>query len=350
MRAVELDTVFVVNGRLAIKLNTFAKLLHYSNDYLLQLIKKLLKKGIRIGFKWKRNWYIFLPSTPIKLIVQNKNKNSGGGSGGGSSGDSDDSATTPSGNSINTNWDAAIDELPPDVADNLERTNFNVITVNNKLVIPTSSTLVLSSVLIPKRGLQFIPPNLGTFPATTDYRYGYYIFYTEDSMSSFDPGTSGTLKSTQIPAAFFEICRALDAAENNRNGANPGLTPRRNLSTTVSFDTGTIAVAATIPVTTSIQANGALEVSAIDYLGSTYAAFIGGGGDLNSDSLPEALLEIASLLAASEKAVTPAENQPNNVQITFDLETGSAVIAANLPFTTAAAANGDVTIHAIDYL
>ncbi|MBD2609452.1 hypothetical protein H6G81_34425 [Scytonema hofmannii FACHB-248] len=346
MRIVELDAVFVVNGRLAIKLITFARLLHYSNDYLLQMIKKLLKKGIRIGFKWKRNWYIFLPSTSIKKIVQNKN---GGGSSGSGNGDND-SATTPSGDSIETDWDTAIEELPPAIVDSLERTNFNVVTVNNRLVIPISSTQQLSSTLIPKRGLEFIPPNLGSFPATTDYRYGYYIFYTEDSMSSFDPGTSGTLKSTQIPAAFFEVCRALDAAENLRNGSNPGLPPRRNLSTTVSFDTGTISVAATIPVTVSIETDGAIQIVASDYLGSTYSAFLNGGGDLLSNTLPEALLEISSILAAAEKTVVPTENQPNNVQIQFDNETGSATISANLPFSTMAATSGDVSIHAIDYL
>ena len=339
MRVVELDTVFVVNGRLAIKLITFAKLLHYSNDYLLQLIKRLLKKGIRIGFKWKRNWYVFLPTSPIKSIIQNQNNN-----------DESDDAITPSGDSINTDWGAAVNELPPSISDDLERTNFNVVVVSNRLVIPTSSTELLSSTLTSRRGTPFIPPNLGLFPAMTDYKYGYYIVYDENKMSIFDPGTSGTLKSTQVPAAFFEICRALDAAENMRNGANPGLPPRRNLSTTVSFDTGTIAVAATIPITTNIQSNGSIDIVASDYLGSTYSAFANGSGDLNSDTLPEALLEMASILAASEKAVTPAENQPNNVQIQFDIETGSATISANLPFNTAAASNGDVTIHAIDYL
>ncbi|MCC5669883.1 hypothetical protein LC653_40285 [Nostoc sp. CHAB 5784] len=159
-----------------------------------------------------------------------------------------------------------------------------------------------------------------------------------------------TAEITQVPQAFFEICRALDAAENTRNGANPGLPPRRNLSTTVSFDTGTVAVAATIPITTNIQTNGSIDIVASDYLGSTYSVFANGGGDLKSDTLPEALLEMASILAAAEKAVTPAENQPNNVQIQFDIETGSATISANLPFNTAAATNGDVTIHAIDYL
>lgn len=334
MRVLELDNVFVINGRLAIRLTTFAKLLHYSDVYLLRLIKKLLKQNIRIGFKYKRNWYIFLPKHPITSIGGGKNKSS---------------ATTSSGKDIEVDWDAAAEALPPSVGSALGGANFNTVTVNEKLVMPTGGELV-SSALVPKNLTAFTPLNLGVFPATTDYRYGYYIFYNEDRMSTFNPGTSGTLKSTQIPAAFFEVCRALDAAENLRNGANPGLPPRRNLSTTVSFDTGTIAVAATIPVTTSIQANGSIDITASDYLGATYSAFANGDGHLNSDTLPEALLELASILAAAEKAVTPSENQPNNVQIQFDLETGNATISANLPFNTAAASNGDVTIHAIDYL
>ena len=208
----------------------------------------------------------------------------------------------------------------------------------------------LSSTLTPKNVFEFIPPNLGDFPATTDYKYGYYIIYDETKMSIFDPGTSESLKSTQVPQAFFEVCRALDAAENARNGANPGLTPRRNLSTTVSFDTGTIAVAATIPIVVSIQSDGTIQVVANDYLGGTYSTFANGGGDLTSSNLIAAFLETASMLSAAEKAVTPIENQPNNIQIQVDVEAGSATVSGNLPFTTLAASNGDVTIHAIDYL
>ncbi|BAT56379.1 hypothetical protein NOS3756_53840 [Nostoc sp. NIES-3756] len=344
MRVLELDTVFVVNGRLAIKLITFAKLLHYSEVYLLQLIKKLLKKKIKIAFKWKRNWYIFLPTTPIKSIVQKQNNETSNNS------DAGESAITPSGDSINTNWGDAIDELPPAVNTALGRTTFTITIVNDKLVIPTPSSVSLSSTLTPKNGTAFIPSNLGLFPAMTDYKYGYYIIYDENKMSTFDPGTSGTLKSTQIPQAFFEVARALDAAENNRNGANPGLPARRNLSTTVSFDTGTIAVAATIPIVTSIQTDGTIKILASDYLGSTYSAFTNGGGDLTSANIIAAFLETASLLSASEKAVVPVENQPNNIQIQVDVEAGTATVAANLPFTTAAASNGDVTIKAIDYL
>lgn len=209
-----------------------------------------------------------------------------------------------------------------------------------------------SSTLSPKNSTSFVPLSQGEFRATSEYKYGYYITYNPLLMSIFDPGTSTLLNSTQLPAAFFEVCRALDAAENNRNGANPGLPPQRNISTTVSFDTGTIAVAATIPVTVSIGAAGVVTMTASNYLGATYGAFdVGaGGGDLTSDTLPETLLEMATLLANAEKAVTPAENQPNNIQISFDLETSTATIAANMPFTSSAAADGAVEIIAIDYL
>ncbi|MBD2416064.1 hypothetical protein H6G80_03155 [Nostoc sp. FACHB-87] len=346
-KALEFDAVFMVNGRMAIKLQTFAKLLHYSDVYLLQLVKKIAKKGVKVGFKWRRNWYIFLPRTPINKLINNKNNSNNNNS---NSSDGSNGATMPSGNTINDDWEDAINEFPSGITDSLARTSFTISTINNQLVIATGFIDLLSSAVDPKKVTLQFPLSQQDFKATTDYKYGYYIYYREDRMSTFDPGDAGTLKSTQLPAALFEICRALDAAENTRNGANPGLTPRRNISTTVSFDTGTIAVAATIPVTPSIGAGGLIQLTASDYLGAPYSNFTNGGGDLASDTLPEALLEMANLLAAAEKAVTPAENQPNNVQVQFDLETGSATISANMPFTTAAATNGDVTVHAIDYL
>lgn len=321
---------YLIDGKKAVKLSAFAKMIYYSEKYLYKIVKSLTKKSIYIAYKWKHNYYIFLPpKSPFSSQSFN--------------------VTTPSGNEITVDWEAAIGEMPPEVGDKIDKFKNSYSFLSAEGESGTLEVLVAlgSSTLSPKTPTSFIPLSMGTFPNTTEYTYGHSIKY---KMSTFDPGTSGTLKSTQIPAAFFEICRALDAAENNRNGNNPGLPPKRNLSTTVSFDTGTIAVAATIPVVTTIQTNGSIDIAAIDYLGSTYAAFAGGGGDLKSDTLPEALLEVASLLAAHEKAITPAENQPNNIQIQFDLETGSAIIAANLPFTTLAATTGDVTIHAIDYL
>lgn len=339
----ELADVFVVNGRLAIKLSTFAKILNYSETYLLKVIIRLLLKKIRIAFKWRKNWYVFLPKIPLKTLFENRNKSN--------SDSKSEEAITPSGDSINTDWEAAIEKFPPSITDNLRRTNFNIVVINKEIKIPVSSSFKLgSSPLSSKTLIDFIPSNQGTFPAITDYKYGFYIHYDPNKMSIFDPGTSGTLKSSQLPQALFEVARALDAAENLRNGANPGLPPRRNLSTTVSFDTGTIAIAATLPISAGVQSGGSIGVSVSDYLGSTYSTFNNGAGDLTSDTLPEALLEIASVLAAAEKAVTPAENQPNNVQIIIDLETSSATISANLPFTTAAGTTGNVVVIAIDYL
>lgn len=327
--------VFSIDRRLAIKLKSFADLIYISSAYLLKIIKRLIKKKIKFAYKWKRNWYVFLPKTFTNTLhhpLVEKGIN------------------LPNGQVIDINWQRVIEEAPPIVKQALTDFKFNFLTRDGELTIVGTTVEVVSSTLSPKNSTQFIPLSLGTFRATTEYTYGYSIKYDKNKMSTFNPGSSGTLKSSQIPAAFFEVCRALDAAENLRNGSNPGLPPRRNLSTTVSFDTGTIAVAATIPVTVSIQTDGSIDVKASDYLGLAYSAFNGGGGDLKSDTLPEAFLEMASMVAAAEKAITPADAQPNNVQIQFDLETGSATISANMPFTTAAATNGDVTIHAIDYL
>ncbi|GAX42445.1 hypothetical protein NIES4075_34460 [Tolypothrix sp. NIES-4075] len=326
--------VYFIDGKRAVKLTAFAKMINYSDKYFYDVVKNLFKKSIYIAYKWKRNYYVFLPpQTKPKSTPNNSYQ---------------EIAQTPSGDELNINWDKAIEEMPPIVAERIVswKLHQNNLLFNFKA---EGATIIAfpSSTLSPKTGDSFTPLSMGTFPNITEYTYGQTIKY---KMSTFNPGTSGTLKSTQIPSAFFEICRALDAAENTRNGNNPGLPPRRNLSTTVSFDTGTISVAATLPITTSIESDGSIQIHALDYLGSTYSAFNGGGGDLNSDTLPEALLEAASFLAAVEKAVVPTENQPNNIQIQFDAETGSAVISANLPFTTLAAANGDVTIHAIDYL
>ncbi len=337
---VELFEIYVINGHLAIKLSDLAKITNFADTYLLKLFKRLLKKGIAIAYKWKRNWYILLPKTPI---VKTKSSNKS---------QSAPSITFPNGKTASIDWQEVIDNVPPPIQDFFSKSAFNLVFRQNKLFIPgsVSLTAVGSSTLSPKNLDWFVPANLGQFRATTDYKYGYYIFYSEERMSTFDPGTAGTLNATQIPSAFFEVARAMDAAEQARNGANPGLTPRRNLATTVSFDTGTISVAATIPIIATAQTDGSTKIVAQDYLGSTYSGFVNGGGDLKSSTIMEAFIEISTLLAASEKLVVPTDSQPDNVQVQFDLEAGVATISANIPFTSEAAGNGDVVIIAIDYL
>jgi hypothetical protein len=333
--------VFKIDNSYAIHLSVTSQLTNYSNTYLLKLIKKLIKKKIKIGFKWKRNWYVFIPKTPVDPSPRSS-QSSGGSSSGGV-----ENIRLPSGQNLKINWQDVVRSVPfPD----LYTGTVTFIWIKNKTFAVFPTTGLKSSTLSPKNPNSSIllPPN--NFPATTEYTYGYRIVYDRNKMSTFNPGSGGTLNATQIPAAFFEVCRALDAAENLRNGSNPGLPPRRNLSTTVSFDTGTISVAATLPVTVAVQTDGSIDITASDYLGATYSVFSGGGGTLKSGTLPEALLELANILAASEKAVTPADAQPNNIQIQFDIEAGNATISANMPFTTEAADNGDVTIIAIDYL
>ncbi len=261
---VNFNEVYYINGRKAVKLNAFAKLVNYSDVYLLQVIKNLFRKKIYIAYKWKRNYYVFIPEKPLKNQINSPK------------GIPIETVETASGDELSVDWEAALNYLPTSVEESVLNFNFSFVVRDGTLYIVSSSYAELSSTLTPKNDFQFVPLNLGKFAATTDYRYGYYIFYREDRMSTFNPGTSGTLKSTQIPAAFFEVCRSLDAAENVRNGSNPGLPPRRNLSTTVSFDTGTIAVAASIPITTSIQPNGSIDIVASDYLGATGAAGIQG--------------------------------------------------------------------------
>lgn len=168
--------------------------------------------------------------------------------------------------------------------------------------------------------------------------------------SVFAPGTAGTLKATTLPSALFDAARALDAAENLRNGANPGLPPKRNIATTISLDTGTISIAATIPFNTSLGPAGQSILVPSDYLGAPYSDFIDGGGQLNSAHIIGAFVETAQTVAAAEKAIQPVEDQPNNVQIAVDFETQTITVSAELPFNTASEADGDVVIKAIDYL
>lgn len=346
----ELFEIYYIEGHLAIKLSALKKIVKfYSDHFLLSYLKKLLKKGIRFAYKWKKNWYVLIPKTPIttsidKPFQETKDKTY------------DVNFELPNGTKAQFNWQQVLNNSPPEIKSFFLQSTKKIVFQNNQLFLvgfyPATSDLN-SSTLSPKN---LTSPKLlssKSFPATTEYKYGYYIKYKETRMSTFDPGTSGLLSSTQLPAAFFEVCRALDAAENARNGANPGLAPQRNISTTVSFDTGTIAVAATLPITVAIGAGGKVDITASDYLGAGYADFdvtANGDGDLTSDTLPEVFVEIATLLSNAEKAVTPAENQPDNVQVSFDLEEGLATVSANLPFNSDAAANGDVTVHAIDYL
>lgn len=353
MRLDFLSTIFKFNNYSVTNVRTFAKWFFYNPS----TVWRWFKKGKIPGFKYKKYVYLILP--PKKLDTEKPKNNIV-------------KLELPNGRTKVIDWNEVVSQLylPPLVSEFLSNTGKflvsvplgNQININGNNNISLSITVNLNtpgegatsqefpSPINPKLQPLIKPQNLGPFPSTMEYKYGYYIIYNPNRpMSIFVPGT-GTLKSTTKPSAFFELCRLLDAAEQSRNGSNPGLPAQRNLTTTVSFDTGTIAVAASLPVQQVLDASGVPTIEVVNYLGTTYTTFDNTGCELGSGNIISAFLEMAGNLAAAEKLVTPTNAQPNNIQIQYDIEAGTATVAANLPFSTIGAANGDVTIHAVDYL
>jgi len=79
--------------------------------------------------------------------------------------------------------------------------------------------------------------------------------------SGFNNG-GGDLKSTNEPAAFFEMAQILHAAEQ----AVPAETRPNNITITVDFEAATASVAATLPIAATEGGGGAILLTAVDYL------------------------------------------------------------------------------------
>ena len=161
--------------------------------------------------------------------------------------------------------------------------------------------------------------------------------------------TGSSLKSANQPAALLEAALLLDSSEKARNGANPGIAPKNNLSVSISSDEGVAQISLTCPAAVSILTGGGLNYAGTNYLGAGYAVFTP-GGDVTSDTQMEAVIQVASILSATEKLVQPAEDQPNNVQVISDSEAGTITVTASLPITMTIAADGKVQVVAVDYL
>ncbi len=161
--------------------------------------------------------------------------------------------------------------------------------------------------------------------------------------------TGSSIKSTTIPAALFEAALLLDNAEKTRNGANPGLAAKSNISVTISSDEGIATITAALPAEVSLDSLGSLSYNAKDYLGGTYAAFTA-GGDITVTTSMDAFVVIAQKLSMAEKAVQPAEDQPNFIQVESSSETGTISVTATLPYTSSIMASGHLEVTIIDYL
>lgn len=162
--------------------------------------------------------------------------------------------------------------------------------------------------------------------------------------------TGSSLSSDTISAAFIEAARILNDAESLRNSANPGVAPKNNVSMTADFDGKTLNTTLALPIIQTFDISGKVVIGVQDYLGVTYSAFTVGTGQAKSSTKMGAVLEIAQLLAAAEKAVTPETDQPNNIQITYDFESQLANITATTPFTPSIGALGEITLTALDYV
>lgn len=168
-------------------------------------------------------------------------------------------------------------------------------------------------------------------------------------MSAYVNTGSGIRSSTKA-GAFIEGMRLLNEAEIARNAANPGLTAKNNVSITASFDNKTYAIAASLPIQNTLDATGKMVLDATDYLGSTFSVFVPGTGQAKSTDLPSLALELSQILSAAEKVITPEADQPNNIQVSYDNESGVATISANIPFVAVIGAAGEVTLTAVDYV
>ncbi|NEP01252.1 MAG: hypothetical protein F6K58_21855 [Symploca sp. SIO2E9] len=165
--------------------------------------------------------------------------------------------------------------------------------------------------------------------------------------SVFDSGTGGDMSAVTLPAAFAEAAHMLFAAEQEiAADTRPGF-----ITFTSDLSAETITVAATLPVTTTLNANGQVVVTASDYLQPLGAAseFDGGGGELSSIHKTAALFEIAQKVHAAEQAL-PADTQPNNLTVAIDLEAATAQIDATFPITSAIGTNSTIVLSVVDYL
>lgn len=71
---------------------------------------------------------------------------------------------------------------------------------------------------------------------------------------------------------------------------------------------------------------------------------------LQATTKPAALLELAVLLSECEKNASTTDNPLNNIAITFDVEAGSAAIAATLPIIASLSQLGQIVVSAANYL
>lgn len=164
--------------------------------------------------------------------------------------------------------------------------------------------------------------------------------------STFDKGTAGTMAATTLPAALAEIAARVEAAEAAITTNTPN-----NVQLIADLDNQLLSITASLPITSTLS-SGSIQISATDYINTAggTSTFAGGGGDAAATHLAAAFLEIAQLVQEAE-AASSAIPQPNNVQVSIDLDNNLASINAALPSSLAVnSSNGKLEVTATDYL
>ena len=152
--------------------------------------------------------------------------------------------------------------------------------------------------------------------------------------------TGSDLKSTHMAAALVEAATRLQSAEL---AIAADLRPN-NVQVSQDLEGLTASITATLPVTVTLNTTGQPVLQASPYL---VAPFVPGTSDLKSDTLPEALLEIAYKVEAAELAI-PEATRPNNLSIS--ISDGIASISMTAPIGFSLNTAGETVIAVTDYL
>ena len=159
-------------------------------------------------------------------------------------------------------------------------------------------------------------------------------------MTTFNPGTGGTLKSVTWEAALFEAAQLLDTAEQADTA---------NTSNFIAVDPNpvgnTLDLNANLPFTVAIDsATGKPTISAFTYCVQSFTP--GTGSDLKATTLQEAVLEIAQKVQNLEQS----QGETNRLNLIYNTDQLLCSIVTTNPYTVAINASGGLTYTAIPYL
>lgn len=168
--------------------------------------------------------------------------------------------------------------------------------------------------------------------------------------TAFNPGSGGTLKSTQLVSAFVEMAQIVANAES----AIAEASRPNNIQIASDLRAGTMTISFGLPTTITVNAQGQAVVSARDYIAALAASggnstFNDAGSELNATNIVGALWELSNKLSAAELAL-PETTRPNNITISSNFEDGTATVSAAIPCVVTFDSTGKLVIDAVDYL